>query len=198
MMQPTIQRQAERRGGSLVLVGGVLFLMVLGMAVLASPVVSLLGDSANAFASAMHGLMAFLLMITATIGLYQGYRIYRGELTDLHDVTLPSVVNALLAFMTIAFGNWIYIPYRATGGPREYFLSNAPMIHKIYFEFKEYIALFALPAAVGAAFILLYYKADVLRRPWLRYSVAVLLALVFFAVMVAFGLGAAITKLQAA
>ncbi len=29
----------------------------------------------------------------------------------------------------------------------EYFLQNAPMIHKIYFEFKEYIALFALPAA---------------------------------------------------
>jgi hypothetical protein len=197
-MQQTVRSPVERRGSGWVLAGGVLFLMILGMAVFASPVVSLLGDSANALASAMHGLMAFLLMITATIGLYQGYRLYRGELTDLHDVTMPSVVNALLAFMTIVFGNWIYIPYRATGGPREYFLSSAPMIHKIYFEFKEYIALYALPAAVAAAFLLLYYNTDVLQRPWLRYSVAVLLALVFFTVMVAFALGAAITKLQAA
>ena len=78
------------------------------------------------------------------------------------------------------------------------FLNTSPAVHKIFFEFKEYIALFALPLAVAAAFILLYYNTDVLRRPWLRYSVAVLLGLVFFTVMVAFGLGAAITKLQAA
>jgi hypothetical protein len=188
----------ERLGGGWAVAGGLLFVMILGMAILASPVVTLLGDSAHAIASALHGLMAFLFMITATIGLYQGYRLFRGEMSDLHDVLLPAVVNAVLALFTIGFGNWIYIPYRGSGGPREYFLANAPMVHKIYFEFKEYIALFALPLAVAAAFILLYYKTDVLQRPWLRYSVAALLALVFFAVMVAFGLGAAITKLQAA
>src|SRR5205814_3010840 len=136
-------QRVERLGAHWAVAGGLLFVMILGMAVLVSPVVTLLGDSANAMASALHGLMAFLLMITATIGLYQGYRLYRGELTDLHDVLLPSVVNAVLAFMTILFGNWIYIAYRAPGGPREYFLKNAPMIHSIYFEFKEYIALFA-------------------------------------------------------
>ena len=195
-MQRTVR--AERLGGGWVLAGGLLFLMVLGMAILVSPVVALLGDGANAFAAAMHGMMAFMLMITATIGLYQGYRLFRDELVDLHDVLLPSVINALLALFTIVFGNWIYIPYRATGGPREVFLNTNPAVHKIFFEFKEYIALFALPLAVAAAFILLYYKTDVLRRPWLRYSVAVLLGLVFFVVMVAFGLGAAITKLQAA
>src|SRR5215207_5670656 len=181
-MQRTVR--AERLGG------GLLFLMVLGMAILASPVVALLGDGAHAIAAAMHGMMAFMLMITATIGLYQGYRLFRDELTDLHDVLLPSVVNAVLALFTIVFGNWIYIPYRASGGPREYFLNTSPEVHKIFFEFKEYIALFALPLAVAAAFILLYYKTDVLRRPWLRYAVSVLLALVFFATMVAFGLGA--------
>jgi cytochrome bd-type quinol oxidase subunit 1 len=195
-MQRTMR--AERLGGGWVLAGGLLFFMVLGMAILASPVVALLGDGANAFAAAIHGLMAFLLMITATIGLYQGYRLFRDELEDLHDVLLPSVVNATLALLTIVFGNWIYIAYRAPGGPREYFMNTNPEVHKIFFEFKEYIALFALPLAVGAAFILLYYRSDVLRRPWLRYSVSVLLALVFFATMVAFGLGAAITKLQAA
>jgi hypothetical protein len=190
-------QRVERLGAQWAVAGGLLFLMILGMAVLVSPVVTLLGDSANAIASALHGLVAFLLMITATIGLYQGYRLYRGELTDLHDVMLPSVINATLAFFTIVFGNWIYIAYRAPGGPRELFLQSAPVVHKIYFEFKEYVALFALPTAVIAAFLLLYYRDDVLQRPWLRYSVAVLLAMVFFAVMVAFSLGAAITKLRA-
>jgi hypothetical protein len=37
-----------------------------------------------------------------------------------------------------------------------------------------------------------------LERPWLRYSVAVLMGLAFFYLVVAFGLGAAVTKLRPA
>jgi hypothetical protein len=121
--------RAERLGGGWVLAGGPLFFMVLGVAIFASPVVALLSDSANAFAGAMHGMMAFMLMITSTIGLYQGYRLFRNELADLHDVLLPSVVNAVLALLTIIFGNWIYIPHRASGGPREIFLNTSPEVH---------------------------------------------------------------------
>ena len=51
---------------------------------------------------------------------------------------------------------------------------------------------------VVAAFILWKYGAQVMQRPWLRYSVAVLLGLSFFYLVVAFGLGAAVTKLKAA
>jgi hypothetical protein len=72
------------------------------------------------------------------------------------------------------------------------------VVHKVFFEFKEYIALFALPAAVAAAFVIWYYREDLLRRPWLRYTAASMLWLCFFCVLAAFVLGAAITKLQAA
>lgn len=62
-----MQTTVARRSGSWVIAGGMLFLLILGMGILASPVVSLLGDSANAFPSAMRGLMGFLIIIAATI-----------------------------------------------------------------------------------------------------------------------------------
>jgi hypothetical protein len=37
-----------------------------------------------------------------------------------------------------------------------------------------------------------------MEQPWLRYTVAILLGLSFFYLVVAFGLGAAVTKLKAA
>ena len=52
--------------------------------------------------------------------------------------------------------------------------------------------------AAGAAFILWRYGNQVLDRPWLRYTVAIVLGLGFFYLVVAFGLGAAVTKLKAA
>jgi hypothetical protein len=51
---------------------------------------------------------------------------------------------------------------------------------------------------VVAAFILWRYGAQVLDRPWLRYTVAVLMGLAFFYLVIAFGLGAAVTKLRPA
>jgi len=77
-------------------------------------------------------------------------------------------------------------------------MANMPVVHKIFFEFKEFMALFTLPLTVAAAFVLWYYGAQVLDRKWMRYTVAVLLALSFFYLVVAFGLGAAVTKLKPA
>ena len=41
-----------------------------------------------------------------------------------------------------------------TDSLRSYFVKSMPEVHKIFFEFKEFGALFTLPLAVGAAFIL--------------------------------------------
>jgi hypothetical protein len=88
--------------------------------------------------------------------------------------------------------------YRAKDGPRTYLKANMPVIHGIFFEFKEFMALFTLPLTVVAAFVLWYYGAQVLERRWMRYTVAIVLALSFFYLVVAFGLGAAVTKLRPA
>src|SRR5919106_1761162 len=107
------------------------------------------------------------------------------------------VVVATFSFLAIVFGNWLYIYYRAKDpdSPRSYFMATVPEVHKIFFEFKEFAALYTLPLTVCAAFILWRYGRQVMEQAWLRYTVAVLIGLSFFYLVVAFGLGAAVTKL---
>lgn len=176
----------------------VLILGVIGLAIvfMTAPGSQLLGESAEAIRGALHGTAAGLFMVTATIGLFQGYRLFAGQARSVAELQVGSVVNATVAFLTILLGNWVYIPYRAAGGPRSYFLEHVPEVHKIFFEFKEFTALFTFPFAVAASFILVAYGGTVLRRRDLSTLVAVLLTLVFFYFLVAFGLGAAVTKLK--
>ncbi len=164
---------------------------------LTAPLGALLGESRYAMEGALHGVAAGLFMVTATIGLFQGYRLVTGTIQHSAQLVAGSVLNAFLAFLTILFGNRIYIFYRSAQGPRTYFLENAPEIHKIFFEFKEFSALFTLPLAVTAAFLFLTYRDRLLGSRGLRNLAALLLLLTFFYFLVAFGLGAAITKLRA-
>ena len=71
-----------------------------------------------------------------------------------------------------------------------------PEVHQVFFEFKEFAALFTLPLSVAAAFIAWHYGREILERKWSRVTLSVLMALHFFYFMVAFGLGAAVTKLK--
>ena len=176
----------------LVVLGIVAFVITL----LTAPFQALLGEGANAFDSALHGLLAGLLMVTVTIGLFEGYRLFGGAMDNPRELIFGSLINSALAFLTIVTGNKIYIAYRAKGGPRTFFLENAPEIHKIFFEFKEFIALLVFPLAVAATFIFIYYRQDVLKRVNLRNISFLILILMFFYFVVTFGLGAAITKLK--
>jgi len=185
---------------SLALVVGLL-IGVAGAIVLATaPFTALIGQTQAALASALHGLSAFVYLIVGTIGLYLAWQLFTGRIRAFADLQLLATVSATLSLIAIVFGNWLYIFYRATdpSSPRSYFLANIPEVHKIFFEFKEFAALFTLPLTVVAAFILWYYGAQILDQKWMRYTVAVLLALSFFYLLAAFGLGAAVTKLRPA
>lgn len=163
---------------------------------LTAPFQTLLGEGANALDSALHGLVAGLLMVTVTIGLFEGYRLFGGSINNIRELIFGSLINSSLAFLTVVTGNKIYIAYRAKGGPRTHFLETAPEIHKIFFEFKEFMALFVFPLSVAAAFIFIYYRRDILQRKNLAVISFVILILMFFYFVVTFGLGAAITKLK--
>ena len=171
-------------------------LIALSVTAVTSPTNKLLGESAYGIRSAFHGLFAAIFMITSTVGLYQALRLWRGSQIIISEMEVGSVVNAAACFLTILFGNWLYIPYRAQGGPRTFFMESQPEIHKIFFEFKEFGALFTLPLAVTAAFIICKYADELIPNRVLRETVALFLVLSFFYFMIAFGLGAAITKLQ--
>jgi len=191
-------REASTR--SLVSVVVIMVGSALAFTLLTAPFTKLLGAGAGAIPAAFHGMAAFLYLFVGTIGLYLGWRLLTGHIRAFADLQLLSVVAATLSFIAIVFGNWLYIFYRAKSpdSPRSYFVKNMPDIHAIFFEFKEFGALFTLPLMVCAAFILWRYGNQVLDRPWLRYTVAIVLGLGFFYLVVAFGLGAAVTKLKAA
>jgi hypothetical protein len=192
---PRLVPKDPEQARTLVLVLGVLAAIGAFVALLTAPAQALLGDSAHAVSSGLHGVSAGVFTITATIGLYQGYRLFLGK-QDVAELQILSLTSSAVSAMTIIFGNWIYIPYRGTGGPREYFIQVAPEIHKIFFEFKEFVALFTLPLIVAVTVISFYYGQELNDRPRLRTVVSITLALVFFYFFVTFGLGAAITKLR--
>jgi hypothetical protein len=194
------EEREEASTFSLVLVVALLIGSALALTLLTGPFDALLGEHRGAIPAAFHGTMAFLYLFIGTIGLYLAWRLWTGRIRAFADLQLLATVSATFSFLAIVFGNWLYVYYRAKdpASPRSYFLAMNPVIHKIFFEFKEFAALFTLPLSVVAAFVLWYYGVKVLERKWLRYSVAIVLALAFFYLVVAFGLGAAVTKLKPA
>lgn len=186
--------------------------VVVLLAIAAAPVAALLGDSQFAIPSALHGMVALVYVIVATVVAYLAFLLYRGRLEASRDapaaaglvgrldsyreLRLLAALQAGLAAAVVMLGNWIYIYYRAPAGPRAYFLENNPAVHEIFFEFKEFIALFTVPLTLAGAFVL-WREGDRLRdHPRLRQAAAVLLMLSWLYLMLAFGLGAAITKLR--
>ena len=166
------------------------------LALLTAPAQSLLGESPHAIASAMHGVSAIIYLLVATALAYLSYLMYTGRLQSYHDIRILASLNAFFSLLTILFGNWIYMAYRARGGPRARFLEDMPEIHQIFFEFKEFIALCTLPLAVAGAFILLRERDRMDGQERLRQATAVLLVGSWVFLLLAFGLGAAITKLR--
>lgn len=182
----------------LLIASGVLAVLLLGLVFMTAPMTDLLGQSTQALGSAIHGLVALLLLVVSTVNLYLAFRSFSHLPHSFANLQLGSMVSMVLTFFTILFGNWIYIAYRAKlpGSPRSFFLQEMPMVHKIFFEFKEFISLFTLPLSVVVAYILWKYGRDFASRTWIRNSVCMMIALHFFYLLLAFGLGAAITKLK--
>ncbi len=171
----------------------VFFGFVLGFS---APWEDLMGESPFASIATIHGMFATLGVIVGSATGYLGWRLLLGHLKAYRDLRILATVSSVFAFLAILTGNWIYIAYRGPGGPREFFINNFPTIHEIFFEFKEFIALFPLPIAVAATFILWKYKDSLPVDEKLRNAVGVMIAVAWTVLMIVFVLGAAITKLM--
>jgi hypothetical protein len=166
------------------------------VALLTAPLNLFFGGSELAVISGMHGLLATLGVVVGTVTSYLGYRLFTGKIKAFSDLKILSVVSTFIAAATIMFGNWIYIAYRAPGGPRAFFMQNNPEIHGVFFEFKEFIALFPLPLAVAATYVIWRYGDRLVEDKALRTWVGILFAVAWAALMIAYLLGAGITKLR--
>ncbi len=164
-------------------------------AVLTSPIAQLVGESQWELVSAFHGLGATVFLLGATIAVYLAWRLYIGEIRAFRDLQWLAAFSAFMSAVTIAFGNWIYIWYRGPEGARAYFVANMPAIHEIFFEFKEFIALFTLPMMIVSTFILWRYGENIVKDRELRAAASVPVLLGWIYLIIAYVLGAAITKI---
>lgn len=153
----------------------------------------MIGDGAYAMSAALHGAFGLLLVVAFAVS-FESLLSLNGN--SLRRLRVTTIAVSFISFITIVYGNILYIGYRSSGGVREYLLNTLPVAHKYGMEFKEFIALFSLPLAVVAAYIVWTMGEDLIKNKWMRYTVMTCLAMAFLYTAGAFGLGAAITKIK--
>lgn len=163
-----------------------------------APVSSLLGNKISTIYATLHGLVSFIFIIVGTIALYIAWLLVNNRWKSIADLQLISFVMATSSFLTIVLGNLIYIFYRAPTpeSPRSWLMLNAPEVHEIFFEFKEFVSIFTFPFSVAAVYILFTFSNRVIENKWLRVVVSGLFSLTYLYLLIAFGLGAAVTKIR--
>ena len=200
-MEATVFGRLRRMEPSLL----VLLLVILGAIAaiglamaLSAPVDVLVGVDQWKIVSAFHGMSATVFLLSATIAVYLSWRLYTGQIKAFEDLKWLSLLATAMSALTIAFGTWVYIAYRAPGGPRQFFLETGGLaeIHEIFFEFKEFIALFTLPMFLTATYILWRYGKPIVGHREARAVPSILILLGFAFLLIAYVLGAAITKLR--
>lgn len=138
-----------------------------------------------------HGMLAMLALILfgAAIVLYFLTPTTKTAVNFLKTTLAALFVN--LALLDI-FGLTIYIPYRATGGPKTTLIASktTEWLHTIVFEHKEFLA-FAPPILILCALMIVIKSGDSFADPnqskWLRKSVifSIVLSLIYVLVVAA-------------
>jgi hypothetical protein len=106
---------------------------------------------------------------------------------------------AALTWLTVIVGTWVVYPwYRedVPTSPRSRLLANSDTKdwHEFAFEWKEHVAWLAPLLATGAAFIVLYYRHDLIRNQLARRIAMGLFIAAFVIAAIAGILGALVTK----
>src|SRR5215208_7899549 len=158
------------------------------------------------FWALIHGIVlggAFL--VTFTGGLAGFYSLRAEYVTEAgiaertRRLVLGTGVMAALTWLTVIVGTWIVYPwYREDipDSPRSRLLADPDTKdwHEFAMEWKEHVAWIAPLLATAAFFVVLYYRADLVRNPLARRIAMGLFVLAFLIAVVAGVLGALITK----
>lgn len=162
--------------------------------------------STREFWALIHGLLLGGGFLVAFAGGLAGlYSLKPGLVTDaglterMRRLVAGTTGMAAIAWVTVISGTWIVYPwYRedTPTSPRSILLEspNTDGWHEWAFEWKEHIAWLAPLLATAAAFIVLYYRADLIKNQTAR-KVAMGLFIAAFSVAAIAGiLGALVTK----
>jgi hypothetical protein len=162
--------------------------------------------TSHEFWALVHGILLGGGFLLAFSGGLAGFYSLRPELLTEVGVTerirrlrLGTVAMAVLTWATVIVGTWVVYPwYRdpAPSSPKSKLLADPDTKdwHEFAMEWKEHIAWISPMLATAAAFMVLYYRGDLVRNSLAR-RIAMGLFVGAFAVAVIAGLlGALITK----
>ena len=162
--------------------------------------------STREFWALIHGLILGGGFIAAFTGGLAGFYSLRPELitaAGVHErmrrLTLGTTAMAAIAWVTVITGTWIVYPwYREDieDSPRSLLLADEDTKdwHEFAMEWKEHVAWIAPMLATAAAFIVFYYRDELIRNQAMR-RIALWLFIGAFGIAVVAGiLGALITK----
>jgi hypothetical protein len=158
------------------------------------------------FWALIHGIVlggAFLLAFSGGLAGFYSLRpalvTEAGVVERMRRLRLGTGAMAALTWLTVIVGTWVVYPWYREDVPssaksRLLASSGTSDWHEFAMEWKEHIAWLAPMLATAAAFLVFYYRADLIRNPLAR-RIAMALFIAAFAVAVIAGLlGALITK----
>jgi hypothetical protein len=162
--------------------------------------------STREFWALIHGLILGGLFLVAFAGALAGLYSLRPELVTADGIrertrrlTLGFTTMAIVAWLTVITGTWIVYPWYREDipeSPRSTLLADPDTAdwHEFAMEWKEHIAWIAPLLATAAAFIVLYYRTDLIRNRTARLLAIWLFVAAFSIAAIAGILGALITK----
>lgn len=152
----------------------------------------LVGSGPNDWNAAIHGLFGFLLF---GVFIWAIEAVNNKSPEAFNRLKLGSLAMVILSFLAIAYGNIVYIAYRAQDGVQPWFRAhNMYYYQSLGMELKEFISLFTLPLAVAIAYTVYTMSEDWFESPWARNTVRIGLYAAVLYTFAVLGLGALITK----
>ena len=154
----------------------------------------------------IHGVVLGALFLLAFAGGLAGLWSLRPELLTKAGITertrrvmIGVTAMAVLAWLTVITGTWIVYPwYRedVPTSPRSVLKADPDLAgwHEFWFEWKEHIAWLSPFLATTAAFVVVYYKTDLIRNNTARRIAIGFLSAAFVVAAIAGLIGALVTK----
>ena len=134
----------------------------------------------------IHGMSSMLAILAIAFAGHMAFPLLRGVSKILKQTRVITFWSSVLAFLTIASGNWAYTRYRApSGGARAWLRENTPLVHYLFMEYHEFTVLFTLPLGVACTWVLWNYGDSILdreNRTVLTATCLALMAMMFFAI----------------
>ncbi len=159
------------------------------------PVFHLLGVSSYKLAGFLHGIGATLTVILSCRVLHLLYPLMRGQDGAAKKLSLALWLTNFLVLLTIVFGNWLYIGYRAPDSTQQYLIYNIPVLHTVVMEFKEFVSLFPLPLGIAAGVLLHRFRSN-LHESGVASVVAMLVTLFWICLLIGMVTGWGLSKMR--